>query len=239
MSRGFAVLWNPSFRKSKILSSPFNYRGHLSPYSFGYDHFIHSYKIVAISMFKDKREVRVHVLGTDNWRKIQDFPYSCPRQMGIFVSGTVNWLTTEVESSSHVIVSFDLKNESYQKLPQPNLDNKNWTLGVSRECLCIFVSSIMFLDVWVMKEYGNKESWTKLYHVPNMENHSLWGYKKASYISKNDRLLMDSYENGSFNELKLVVYDSRKGTLKIVGIQNIHGWMNPEVYIESLIWPCS
>ena len=45
-------------------------------------------------------------------------------------------------------------------------------------------------------------------------------------------------EMGS-NILKLVVYDSENGTLKIPEIQNINRWIGPEVHIESLISPCS
>ncbi|MCH87083.1 F-box protein [Trifolium medium] len=160
----------------------------------------------------DKSEVRVHTLGTDDWRGIQDFPYSCSRVPGIF---------------------------SYQKLPQPDLDNDSWTLGVLMECLCIFGRSSKFLDVWIMKEYGNKESWTKLYHVRHMEDRHLRAYRKASYVFVNDQLLMDFYKLRSSNELTLAVYDSKNDSLKIVGIQNIDRWMNPEVYIESLISPCS
>jgi hypothetical protein len=37
----------------------------LSTYSFGYDPFIHNYKIVAISVLKDKSEVNVHTLGSE------------------------------------------------------------------------------------------------------------------------------------------------------------------------------
>lgn len=96
----------------------------------------------------------------------------------------------------------------------------------------------MLLDVWIMKEYGNKESWTRLYSVPYMEDRGLRAYTKALYISEDEQLLMDCYVVGS-NILKLVVYDSKNGTLKIPEIQNINRWMDPEVYIESLISPCS
>ncbi|MCH95516.1 F-box/kelch-repeat protein, partial [Trifolium medium] len=136
MKQGSAVLWNPSIRKSKILSSlslndtwgEGDPRMSLSAYTFGYDPFIHNYKIVAISVFKDKSEVSVCTLGIDDWRRIQDFPYFGPCGPGIFVSGTVNWVigvSTHrlicVNTSDRVIVSLDLKKEMYQKLPQPDL----------------------------------------------------------------------------------------------------------------------
>jgi F-box interacting protein len=71
MSEGSAVLCNPTIRKSKKLSSLrlnntwIEGVKSLSTYSFGYDPFIHNYKIVAISVLKDKSEVNVHTLGSE------------------------------------------------------------------------------------------------------------------------------------------------------------------------------
>lgn len=110
-------------------------------------------------------------------------------------------------------------------------------VGVVRDCLCIFASSQMCLDVWIMKEYG-KESWIKLSSVPYIENRGLYAYTKALYISEDDRVLMDFHELRSVN-LKLVVYDSKNDTLKIPDIQTINHWMDPQVYMESLMSPCS
>jgi F-box interacting protein len=238
---GPPVLWNPSIRTFKILppldNKPF------SAYSFGYDHCIDKYKIVAVSLVEDREEVRVHTLGTDTWRRIPDFPYSGPFcGYGIFVGGTVNWLSLDEVSSLCVIVSLDLEKESYQTLSLPDIENDPLTnlgdLGVLRDCLCVFASCDMFFDVWVMKEYGNKKSWTRLYRVPYMEDRGLCRYTKALYISEDEQLLMDFKELES-HKLKLFVYDSKDGTLEIPEIQNIGGWMDPEVYIESLISPCS
>ena len=113
------------------------------------------------------------------------------------------------------------------------------TLGVLRDCFCISANStFVFLDVWIMKEYGNKESWTNLHRVPYMEDRVLHHYTKAMYIFEDEQLLMSFYKFESFEsyKLKLGVYDSKNGTLEISEIQNIR---DPQVYIESLISPCS
>ncbi|RHN65467.1 hypothetical protein MtrunA17_Chr3g0080211 [Medicago truncatula] len=96
----------------------------------------------------------------------------------------------------------------------------------------------MFWDVWVMKEYGNKDSWTKLYHIPYMRYRGLWINPKILYVNEDDQLLMKVYDLGS-SKVKLVVYNSKSGTLKFPKIQNIDYLMDPEVYIESVISPCS
>jgi hypothetical protein len=93
-------------------------------------------------------------------------------------------------NTSRFIVSLELKKETYQKLSQPDLEKNHWTLGVLDDCLCIFSSGDTFFDVWIMMEYGNKESWTKLYHVPCMRDQDLVG---TLYISKDDLFLMDFF----------------------------------------------
>ncbi|XP_045822117.1 F-box/kelch-repeat protein At3g23880-like [Trifolium pratense] len=226
-----AVLCNPSLRKYSTLPPLENHRKREYSYrevksclfSFGYDHVNDVYKVIAISCFKDKhkvKEVDVYTLGTNNWRSIQDFPYSSPFKHGVFVGGTVNWLVDPY--SSPFIVSLDLKTESYQKISQPDLKMDLWALGMFRDCLCIFANSTMFLDVWIMKEYGIKESWTKLYNVPYVENQ--YTSPKTLYISDDDQMLFGFYDLVNLKS-KLAVYNSKNGNVKIPNIQ----------YIDSLI----
>jgi F-box interacting protein len=222
-------LWNPSIRKFKLLPPLGNHKWSLL--SFGYDHFIDDYKVVALS---PNKVVSVHTLGTDYWRRIEDIPFSNPISgHGLFVSGTVNWFAWDV------IISLDLEKESYQKLRLPDFDNENnsWDLGVLRDCLCVFASSDEYLDVWIMKEYGNQESWTKLYTIPSLQDQDLEP-SRALYISEDDQLLVQCHKYGAeCDDMKLVVYDSKAGTSNIPVFQNNYEHTHAKVYIESLISP--
>jgi F-box interacting protein len=206
--------------------------------SFGYDHFIDNYKVIVVVSFKN--EVFVYTLGTDYWTRIQDMPYSNPIYgEGLFVSGTVNWPARDGSNNSlYFILSLDLKNESYHALYLP-ADFKNdpysSKLDVVRDCLCVFETSDMFFNVWIMKEYGKKESWTKLFTIPNLQDQDLEA-DTALYISEDDQLLVECYEMSS-GKMKLVVYNSKTGTLNIPEFQNNYDQMFPIVYIESLISP--
>jgi F-box interacting protein len=247
--RGTAVLCNPSLRKYNTLPPLENHHRERevqsSLFSFGYDHFNDVYKVIAISCFKDKNnEVDVYTLGSNNWRSIQDFPCSSRsmNQPGVFVSGTVNWLAYEVSNSSccRFIVSLDLEKESYQKIHQPDLDKDHWTLGMFRDCLCIFATNGMFLDIWIMKEYGIKESWTKLYNVPYKREQYIYpktvyiSDPKTVYISDDDQVLF-SFNDLTNSKFMLVVYNSNNGTVKIPKINHISDMPDPAIYVESLI----
>ena len=240
LDQRFALLWNPSIRKfSKLPSLDIPKReGSYTIYGFGYDHFSDSYKVVAVNCFESdsngskvyKTEVKVYTLGTDCWRRIQDFPSGVPFDgSGTFVSGTINWF-----AAKWIIVSFDLEKETYQELLQPDygaVTVVSVTLGVLRDCLCILAHSDTFSDVWLMKEYGNKDSWAKLFCVPYIGHVGSCLYTKALYLTDDDQVLLKY-------QAELVVYNSRDGTFKTLEIQNINRWMVPEVYQESLISPC-
>jgi F-box interacting protein len=232
---GCFFLWNPSITKFKLLPPLGNScEGHAFSVSFGYDHFIDNYKVIAVSL---KNKVCVYTLGTDYWTQIEDIPNNYNiHQRGTFVSGTINWFARD-DSRMQFILSFDLEKESYQHLllPDSKNDDNSPFLGLVRDCLCVSRSSDMFMDVWIMKEYGDQESWTKLYIVPDIPDQGLKPFK-ALYIFEDDQLLVEFYAMEGGNS-KLVVYDSKTGTLNIPEFQNNYEQICTNVYIESLISP--
>ncbi|XP_058723822.1 F-box/kelch-repeat protein At3g23880-like [Vicia villosa] len=244
LDQRFALLWNPSIRKFTKLPSLDNpkLKGSYTIYGFGYTHFSDSYKVVAVYCYESdgsyKTQVKVHTLGTNAWRKIQDFPSGVPfDDSGKFVGGTINWLASRDSFFSCVIVSLDLEKESYQDLLQPDYGEVvvlTISLGVLRECLCILSHSDTFSDVWLMKEYGNKDSWTKLFHVPYMGDLGSCPYTKVLYVYEDDKILLECHSG----LVVLVVYNARDSTFKTHEIQN-NGWMVPQIYQESLVSPCS
>jgi len=243
INRCLPFLYNPSIKKSKTLP-PFKttttteHRAMDTLYTLVYHGVTNKYKIIALTLYlNNKSEVNVHTLGTVYWRKIDDFPCHNLAWIGpgIFVSGTVNWLVYDTRSSSMVIVSLDLKKESYQKLLKPL--GSCVSFGALRGCLSVVSDSDKFSDVWIMKEYGNENSWTKLLRIPHMRDFGFIGYKRALYISEDNQVLMEFISLGS--KFSLVIYDSINNTFKIPTIQNNnHGEMaSLEVYVESLISP--
>ncbi|CAK8531021.1 unnamed protein product [Lathyrus sativus] len=247
LNKGVVFLWNPSIRKfTKLPSLEEIYRTTFC-FSFGYDDLSDSYKVVVVCFPHNaidypvsncKNVVKVHTLGTTSWRRIPGFPPNTLilDKSGKFLSGTINWLVYRQNySSCWVIISLDLEKEFYRELPQPDYGEINLlslNTGVLRDCFCIFSSTDTFSDVWLMKEYGNKDSWTKLFRFPHTRNLGSWPHVSALYVSQDDQVLFD------IQLAELVVYNSRDGTFKDPGIHIIDKWMDSEVYHESLISPC-
>ncbi|XP_058754910.1 F-box/kelch-repeat protein At3g23880-like [Vicia villosa] len=235
------MLCNPFIRKFKILP-PLKVPDQSSVeifYILVHDSFINNYKIIAVNHLSRKIEASVHILGTDHWRRIRNVPdpnLILESRLGTFVNDSVNWLVCAAVRS---IVSLDLeKKESYKKFALPVFDDITsfLTLGTLRGCLSLlFDKRDEFCDVWIMKEYGNEKSWTKLLIVPHMKESHFYGYTKALYISEDDKVLMECMKMGISS---LVVYDSINNNFKIPKFQyKNEGEMTPDVYVESLISP--
>ena len=90
-------------------------------------------------------------------------------------------------------------------------------------------------DIWIIKEYGKIESWTKFVIVPFTGYINYYTTKVLS-ISEDDQVLLEVKK--AFQS-ELVVYDPINCILKIHDIENFNDFCQTEIYIESLISPCS
>ncbi|XP_058772335.1 F-box/kelch-repeat protein At3g23880-like [Vicia villosa] len=216
------LLWNPSIRKYKelpLFQRPLNNSGRTDvDFGFGYDHVNHVYKVVAVLSYVSydvtKTEVKVHTLGTDFWKSIHEFPFGCVSvaHSGQFVAGAINWLAYN-RSHHSFIVSFDLEKESYQQILPPD-NTTACRLGVWKDCMWL----ISGRDLWLMKEYGNKESWTKLFTIS-------CDFSKVIDILDDDRVLLEYMD-------KMIVYNFTNHTFKFTDFEIV--WP-PQVSVESLI----
>ncbi|MED6118703.1 hypothetical protein PIB30_005175 [Stylosanthes scabra] len=240
------LLWNPSTGKFRNLPSLEDQRFSVVTSGFGYDHVSRSYKVVVVLYIKNHEfDSRVHTLGSDSWRRIQHFPLSstacCP---GKFVGGTLNWL-----DKNRFVVSLNLALEFYQQISLPDLGGNNadefeLTLEVFKNSLCVLSCCSHFIDVWIMKDYGIAESWTKLLCVPDLIYYpEFLGFDfnvprstRAICISdEDDEILLELWLD---MEQKFVVYNFRDDSFRPAGIEKFGGRVAAEVYVESLISPC-
>ncbi|CAL0334631.1 unnamed protein product [Lupinus luteus] len=235
-----ALLWNPNIRVFKKLPPLEKY----NIFGFGFDQCSDSYKVVAIlrsdcsgdggSAYVTK--VKIHNLGTDSWRRIKEYPSGIPMVLAAkLVTGTLNWLAYAPNLTSYAIVSLDLGKESCQELLQPDYGEVNvlsFSLGVLKNCLSIIVHyEEGFSDVWLMNDYGKKESWTKFLCLPFLGSPHVFPHGKVICIYGDEVLLQ-------FNS-DLSIYNFRNGTFKFPEIPDFCRWPDPQIYVESLISPCS
>ncbi|KAL4335579.1 hypothetical protein GQ457_07G027940 [Hibiscus cannabinus] len=228
-------------------------------FGFGQDVRTNDYKVVRMAQFNENDdeddeghsfdyEVKVYSLKNDCWRKITKLPFYLRfmfqffyhllhrRGYGVLAAGVLHWVMPprmELGIFSNKIVGFDLGTEEFTEVPQPECADRGFLLdvGVLEGCLCAVCNyDQVNIDVWVMKEYGVKESWTRLLSVKKTRAvNPLTFSKPLAYSKYRDKVLLE------VNNQKFAWYDLQKKKMRSVKIGGSLGTFGAEVYVGSLI----
>ncbi|KAF9593249.1 hypothetical protein IFM89_021005 [Coptis chinensis] len=158
---------------------------------FGFDVTTNDYKVVRFFILFDSPGVtlaEMYNLSTDSWRTIDtgvlrvDYIGSDPKAP--YRNGSYCWLASKgraIEAEigeiyNHFILSFDFSSEVFGTMSLPEVDSIKFDpcpqLAILRDNLAL-ITKVVFsyemdtthFEIWVLNEYGVKESWTKLYKV--------------------------------------------------------------------------
>ncbi|KAL3508097.1 hypothetical protein ACH5RR_033479 [Cinchona calisaya] len=203
-----------------------------SLHGFGYDSSSDDYKIVILTCYgnpfgvNEGTFVDVYSLKMKTWRRIENSPYdhsySYEVNSGVLLHGAIHWLATEtsVEDSPVIVAALSLSDEKFTHLGVPSCFNERnssaYKLVVLEGCLGM-VCNVVYEDyqfyIWIMKEYGVQESWTKL--VINMpQNENL--FKLICQYGDDEVVFL---ENGS----KLVLHNLKEKSLRNVEVSGVPG----------------
>ncbi|TXG71236.1 hypothetical protein EZV62_006171 [Acer yangbiense] len=156
-------LYNPSTRERKQVPD-FDFMMS-TELGFGYADSIDDYKLVRLHRIG--QIVDVYSLRKNSWTSIKHdlcIKYMIRKLTGFPLNGAIHWWINGIECKTEII-AFDLVEEKFKTLPLPS-EFHNSFLGVFRGYLC---SSNGFecdtYQFWIMKEYGVKESWTRILKV--------------------------------------------------------------------------
>ncbi|MED6170301.1 hypothetical protein PIB30_029685 [Stylosanthes scabra] len=208
-----AMLWNPC---TGIASRSLEIGGFISLCGFGYDHVNDKYKLVG--MVKQKPEQKHPRSATIIYtfcpnplrRTIQVYPPGSRYvgDEGVFVPGTgnLNWIRLH-GTMNCLVVSFDLVKETFSEFSLPcNETIVSPRLCVLRNCLAFsFKHQNTHWAVWLMKEYGVPQSWTKLAMIrldPLLDGKRLRPlYKWRNYVlvaASSSKIVLYNLDDGSF-----------------------------------------
>ncbi|XP_022734824.1 F-box protein CPR30-like [Durio zibethinus] len=236
-------LWNPTIREALELAKlrPFDPKGTIS-YGLGYNSSTDDYKVVRVTAIaSNETEVEVLELKTNIWRRIQGLQSGIETEAGgIFLHGALHWLASRQTGPKkiYVIVAFHMVEEKfYELVPIPDniKESKHdlLVLGISGDCLCLFngCGNETVLEAWLLKEYGVKSSWTRLFcvHRETLHGHKHW--ENALCYTKTGKVVID------YDGRELVWYDPKEKTSKTFTPRNEWDWFQPAIYIESLVSP--
>ncbi|MCD9642893.1 hypothetical protein HAX54_029936 [Datura stramonium] len=232
----------------KIPKSPFALDpiGSFSMHGFGYDSVNDEYKIVVISRYDHDNEYEpdildmfmdIYSLKIGSWRRIKSSPYdhAVPElASGVFVNGALHWLASKKPDYSSVIGAFVLSDEEFVEVPAPSsLDKDKFVfnkLVVLGGCLCMVDNPEgNRIDVWMMKEYGVEESWTK-FCVDGLDFYDF--LKPLCFIRDEEEVVVN------MDVEKLIVYnvkEEKSRDLEVDGIPDRFDSIG--TFVESLVTP--
>ena len=190
-SVGF-VLWNSEIKEFKDVPAPPspNVGYHKSTCAFGYNHYSNEFKVVSIYTKFQRHtgllspSIQIYNESTGYWRQIDTlFDQSVICFPGyyneLFFNGVYHWtgciLMDERGQHLEAIISFDMREEVFRTIKMPDfgdLSHSNYfgkTLGVLGDCIALIIYDKRVIEknfeIWVLREYGVKESWTNLYKI--------------------------------------------------------------------------
>ncbi|KAL9230471.1 hypothetical protein vseg_005817 [Gypsophila vaccaria] len=232
-------------------------------YGLGYDHVSDDYKVVRLSYYNtdngygyesesesesesDCAEVFVNVYSVRSgiWKQVESSPYNHVVghvTAGIFASGRIHWLastTSDYSSQSSVLVGFDLTEEKFYEVPAPSLiEGDSFVfkrLVVLGGCLSIFPSCPnKETDIWMMREYGVKQSWTKFSIVDDQK--AVSEFRPIVFMEGQREVVMLKDEETVAQ--KMVMYDLDSSTFKDITIHGIDDHYFVGSFTETLVSP--
>jgi F-box interacting protein len=168
-------LWNPSIRKFKRLSTP-HFTHPVGPdnldltMELAYHSQNNDFKILGILCFRGSEappaEAVVYTLSTDSWKRVVISLGSINgigRPLNIFFNGALHFIAWS--GRRPFILSFDVNDERFRKIMLPRIYDHVilYSLAVFKGSLALFVCCHSDIcNIWVMREYGVVESWTKI-----------------------------------------------------------------------------
>ncbi|KAL8051773.1 hypothetical protein ABFX02_06G170600 [Erythranthe guttata] len=175
-------------------------------FGFGYDSSVDDYKIfryyvrdlIVPGVFLD-----VYYVRGGFWKSVEN-PAYIPNHFeighGAFLNGAIHWLATKPVELDYRITAFDFAREVFDEIPLPiRIDEDGivlrYKLVVFDGCLCLVKYKMNSgTDVWIMKEYGMAESWTKYDFRGEL--------KPFCYIHGGEDVLVSKSESLHFYNLK-------------------------------------
>ncbi|XP_026404795.1 F-box protein CPR1-like isoform X1 [Papaver somniferum] len=244
---GVLHIYNPSTTKCRKLPTPtitfdekcVNYLS-LSGYGFGYDSKVEDYKFVVLMNVPGGSGVGVYTLRTNSWKSLKHFiPFRLvSARRGVLANEFTHchWLAVPWSNGSTkhwVILSFDFSSETFQQVPPPKTVHAHYSelriCGFEGSLCLIVKKDKVYLDIWVQKDYGVSDSWTKQFTISSQPQvGGSLSFVKPLKSFKNGEILM--LQNGC----SLVLYDPESKSLRTLrsGIENIWG---VEIYVKSLV----
>lgn len=257
-------VYNPFTRDYRELPKTNQFQNQEVVFGFGFHPTTKEYKVVKIIYYENgyrglrnrfrisSSEVQVFTLGSSRWRSLGKVSHDLHKwpTAQVLVNGRLHWVTGRRKyRTGRNVVSFDLGDEKFREVPRPDvvaLRRCEYHLFVMRGCLsAAFCFSKGKLEIWVMKEYGVKDSWVKEFVIANYTPKAIKQeviqppFCVSAVRGKSVRVLCVLRSGEILLEYKeksraLVLFNPNTGKFKDLMFQGMPNWFQTVVHVGSL-----
>ncbi|KAF6159089.1 hypothetical protein GIB67_032706 [Kingdonia uniflora] len=187
----------------------------------------------------EKHKAYVYTLGSGSWRKVEDSIYSLTVCNNTSLNEVLNGVIHGIGFNTldqEIIIGFDIKEEVFREIRIPNhgydkiysYNEYTTDIMVLGGHLCVYFSFYYHVDVWILKEYGVPNSWTKQFSFiqPTLERMYL---ANVISIGNNGEILFHHMGKG------VVSYKPENGKLKHFQMRAVPLRFRASTYMSSLI----
>ena len=211
---------------------------------FGFDAQTNDYKVVrfvtlhnAGRIRESSPEVEVYSLAIGEWRMVTALAPICGvlgRDTQAFINGALHWIALKKVTNSkfiNFVMVFDLGDEVFREMELPKLSDEDGyreqkAISAYGNSLALFDDTDRALNIWVMKEYDDASSWTKIFTYAFLE----FGYHVPRPIAfrRSGEIILERLRE------QLVSCDLESQKIKDLGIAG-YGYTFAGSYVESLV----
>ncbi|XP_050205676.1 F-box protein At3g07870-like [Mercurialis annua] len=229
-------------------------------FGFGFHPITNEYKVLKFSSIQrtgrfrsygssSRSEVQILTVGNLSWRSLGKIPYY-PIQPAsqVFTNGRLHWVNWPSRyKPGRELISFDLADETFREVLRPDSVTREWgnyTLMVIRGCLSAAINKHYgSFDVWIMMDYGVKESWIKQFSIgvylpKGLEQDIDRSFRVSKFYKRSFTRILCGLKNGEilmeYRSRALVCYDPRNETFKDIIIPGIPNWFESVVHVGNL-----
>ncbi|KAI8012346.1 F-box protein [Camellia lanceoleosa] len=193
--------------------------------------------ITELKTYRDDPKAMIYTIGDGLWRNLGSVPYYLKnRSFNSFVNGALHWLNFTCDSPDF-IRCFDFDSEEFWVVLEPpefglrKEFSDHIRVGVLRGSLSIYdFSSPLRMDIWLMKDYGIKESWSKELVIENGigRRGNLDCYEPIMILKSGEILML-------VNKDALKMYNPKLGKFKKLNTYGIKSEFNATAHVPSFV----
>lgn len=193
-------------------------------------------------------KVTLFSFKTNSWTSLPDIPYDflSSENVRVRVENSFHWIMIGGNLGKRIL-AFNITQEIFSEVPLPDLEEATSEIkyvSILGKCLSMTVScnGTNKFDVWVMKEYGFRNSWCKLFTFVGQWcfNSPLMSLMPLCYSSDRSKVLLEVEFRGDFmsdlkKKLKKKLFWYHLKSYKVTYVTGIPNFNEAMIYVGSLL----